>query len=284
MAVGGRQRVAEPPPHDESTVHVNQGIKIHESSFHRYVGNIRAPHLVRPHHFHASQQLRVYVLRTASFRETFLRIYSIDSHYSEQSSDPLLVNHYAHQCEHVDHRQHSCRGMLHVVLVHFLHYAEILFALSLWFVVERAAVELQQFAEPVPAQACGAPFLDLYYLTFSPASSQALAKKSHSIVISPTFFSNLSLSDLSFFSSFLLSAGFSKACAAVARNSAFHSTILPGATSNRLASSAIVSFSLIASMATFALRAGVNLLIRPCFSSVFCCKGTTLFRITNACV
>lgn len=52
MVVGGRQCVAQSPSYDEPAIHVNHGIKVHESSLHRYIGDVGAPHLVRPFHYH----------------------------------------------------------------------------------------------------------------------------------------------------------------------------------------------------------------------------------------
>ena len=41
-----RQGVAQPPADDEAAVHVDDGVKVHKSVFHRDVGDVDAPHLV----------------------------------------------------------------------------------------------------------------------------------------------------------------------------------------------------------------------------------------------
>lgn len=42
-----RERVGEPPANDETAVHVDDCVEVHEAVFHRDVGDVCAPHLIR---------------------------------------------------------------------------------------------------------------------------------------------------------------------------------------------------------------------------------------------
>ena len=78
------------------------------------------------------------------------------------------------------------RRMLRVMSVHDFHQLQVFSTLTAFLVIEAASVDLHPFAESFSTNACGALLFQLDYLTLSPASSQACAKKSHSSVSCPT--------------------------------------------------------------------------------------------------
>ena len=86
--------------------------------------------------------------------------------------------------------------MIQLLLVHYLLHLQILCRLTLRLVVQCRTIQAHKFAIALAGNACGALLLKLYYLTLSPASSQALAKKSHSSVSWPTFLRSLKHVDL----------------------------------------------------------------------------------------
>ncbi len=100
----------------------------------------------------------------------------------------------------------------------------------------------KEFTESVTADACGTCLLEFDYLTFSPASSQASPKKSHSSVCCPTLRSSLAfwVSNALIFR--LSPASVSKALLEFRRSSSFQLLITDGATPYFLANTCSGSF------------------------------------------
>lgn len=261
MAVVCRERVAELPTHNEAAVDVDNGIQLHEAVFHGDVADVHAPHLAGSCDGHPAQQIGMDILRLPSLGETFLQEYGQYAYLPQQASQTLGIGSDVMQGKHVHHRQYAGRGMLDIVPVHQLHDLQVLGTFALGLIVEVVAAQVHQLAEVVAAHAYVAVLLKLCYLTFRQASSQAVAKNAvdgHLV--------NLLQEMIVFRLQLHLLAGVGRTVECLFRMG--QEIVLPLRDLGRWHTVASrqfqdFSFSIMASMATFALKAAVNLLILP---------------------
>ena len=269
-AVAGRKIIAESPAYNEAAIDINNSIQVHEAVFDRNIGYIRTPYSIRTVRLEVAQQIGMYVFCLTTPGQTFTGIHTFYTHDLHQTTDTLMVYPTTAKTEYIRELLHSCSRMFQNNPVYFFHHIQISLRLTFRTIIVAAAGYVHLLAEMMDAYPFGKLPAKSGYLTFSPASSQALAKKSFSMVNSPTFFKRRSFSALRWLNSFSREvSGLTNAALALARNSCFQAVIFTGETSNSLANSVKVFCSLMASKATLALKEASNLLFRPILNPFF---------------
>jgi len=86
------QSVGELPSQHVSTVPINHGHQIHETTSHRNVGNVGAPDLIRTGYRQPAQEIREYLVPWSRFACSGLGIDGLQAHYLHQTLDPLVVD------------------------------------------------------------------------------------------------------------------------------------------------------------------------------------------------
>ena len=152
----------------------------------------------------------------------------------------------------INHAKNSLSGMFVILLIHFKHQIKIFRTFFYRFIVNRTPVQTKQFTLSPDTQLSIRGYY--FFEDFSiPSFSEALLQKSTSTSNLPIF----SYNACSLFSASSSGAFVEKISGLRERNSLFHVEIICGWTPKRLDSSLSVSCSLIASMATCALKAAL---------------------------
>ena len=181
-----------------------------------------------------------------------LRIDCHNPHLPQKSSYTFGSNQYAHTLYEVYHTDNSLSRVLVVFFIHFAHQIKIFRSFINRFIIESTPIQIHNLTLTAVADS----FSGTNYLFegFSiPNCSEALLQKSTSISNLPIF-SNKAFSRFSASSSGAL---VEKISGLRERNSLFQVDIICGCIPKRLDSSLSVSCSLIASMATCALKAAL---------------------------
>ena len=101
------QAVGYLPADDEATVHVNDCRQIHEPTFHRDVGDVYRPHLVRPSHLHVPKQIWMDVPCYPQPAKVTLGIDRLKAHLAHQTTDALLIENQSQVIQLVLHPEHA---------------------------------------------------------------------------------------------------------------------------------------------------------------------------------
>lgn len=259
-----RQIIAQSPPHYEPAIHIDNGIQVHKPTSHRYVGYIRTPNLVRVLRLNVPEQVGIHILCPTAFRKAFLRVNAFHAHDFHQPANTLMVYSKSLKVEEIHKLLYTRCRMLQQDFIHLLHQIQICLRFHFRIIIEAASAYMHLPAKTVDAHSVRKLLPKFHYLTFSPASSQALAKKSFSMVSSPTFFRSCAFSAFRCLTNLSCElSGLTKAALAFCKNSAFQAAIFEGETLNSFANSFNVFCSLTASKATLALKEASNLLLRP---------------------
>src|SRR5690606_82314 len=207
---------------------------------------------------HTPQQVRIDPMAVGRFAQVGLGRNRFQSHQPQQAAYALLVHPVAlFKSQEITHPQYAMEAMLGELLIHQAHQFKVQGALPLGLVVIAAARQFERTASLHNAA------------LLRGGNGESLAFHAHRAVFFSRSFSifNRPISANSFSGSYPPgmvedAVGVpSKTPAACSANCFFHWPIWAGATSKRMASSAIVWFSFTASRATCALNAGVNFLL-----------------------
>ena len=233
-----REIITQSPADYESTIDIYNGMQIHKPTSHRDIRDIRTPNLVRAFRLNVSKQVWIYILRLTALREAFLRVYTFHTHDFHQTPDVLMIYLQPLKVEDIHKCPHASCRMLQQKSIHLFHQIHVCLRFSLGFIIEATSGYMHLSAKTVDAYTTRKILSKLHYLTFSPASSQAFAKKSFSILSSPTFFKSRSFSAFRCLTNRSCEvSGLMKAALAFCKNSLFHALIFKGDTLNSLANS-----------------------------------------------
>ena len=195
-AIACRQAVAEFPTNYEPAIHIYNSIQIHKAMPHWDIRYVCTPSLIWMARSKMSEKIRIYVFFHTSLGQTFARINTLNAHNFHQTTDSLMIDSITLNTEVIYEFLNTCCRMIAQDLINLSH--KILICLRFYFrlVFECAARYTHLCTKVLDADTLWQILSKFLYLTFSPASSQALAKKSFSTVSSPIFFRRRSFSDL----------------------------------------------------------------------------------------
>src|SRR5574344_535539 len=208
--------------------------------------------MVRMSDFQTAQFIGMNVLCQTQLAQVSFRIKSHNAHFSEQPSHALGANQDTQTNQIINHSQYAFCWMLHKLFIHQAHQFKVRLAFFYRIVIQHAAIQSEQFTLATLAQILSRGYY--FFEDFSiPNCSEALLQKSTSTSKRPIF----SYSAFSRLAASSSGALLEKISAPRLKNSRFQLEIICGCTSKRLASSLSVSASLIASIATWALKAAL---------------------------
>ncbi len=133
-----RQHVARRPVHHRHQVEKPPG--------HRHIGDVRAPHLIRPRDLDAPQQIRKHpVLRVRDAR-LGTPVDRLDPHLPHQPADPVSADRRPLAPKVARHLPIRVKQVVHVELIHATHESEAVLALAFRLVVRRRPAHALQGA------------------------------------------------------------------------------------------------------------------------------------------
>ena len=273
--------IAEFPTKYATTVNVNDCIQVHKSVRHAHIRDVGTPNLVGVIDVEVSKQIREDILGLATLGKAFFWINRSYIHFCHQAAYPLVIDGNTALSKQSNVRSHTCCRMFCGNLIHLVHNLYIRLRFAFGLIIQGASVYTHKFAETRPANILWTLTLNLPHLTFRPASSQALAKKSISNFCCPITFSIRSFSAFNFDISFLSFSTGVKAEDELRISSSFQLLISEGAILYSRAKSCSVLLSFNASMATFALKDASNLLRRPIINYISGAKVQKFFLILH---
>jgi hypothetical protein len=244
--------VRKAPPYNVTAVNVDNCSKVKEAMLHWDICNINTPNVIGMGYLQPPELIRMNVFCKSQLAQIPSWVDCHHAHLPQKSSYPLGTNQYAKCLYKVHHAKNSLSRMLKILLIHLAHHIKIFRILFNRFIVMSASVHTKKFTLSTDTE----PFSRGYYFfeDFSiPSFSEALLQKSTSISNLPIF-SYSACSRLWASSSGALVENISELRD---RNSRFQVEIICGCIPKRFDSSLSVSCSLIASMATCALKAAL---------------------------
>lgn len=251
-AAFGIQRVGYIPTDNIATIDIHDGRQIKETLAHRDIRYVNAPDLIRMGEFQSSELVRPDVSGCSQFTQIALGINGHDAHLAKKSSYSFWANQYTKGLKEIHHPQNPFGGMLQILAIHLAHQFHIFRLILHRFIIYLVTVHSQKFTLAAYAQIRSRG--NYFFEDFSiPSLSEALLQKSTSTSKRPIF----SYRACSRLAASWSGAWVEKISAPRDKNSRFQFEIIWGCTSNRFDNSLSVSCSLMASIATCALKAAL---------------------------
>ena len=97
LAPLGAHGIADPPTHDLTAIHVNDGCHIHKSFLHRDVGDVRTPYLIAMGDVHVFKQVGLNECLQPTLGQVLASVHRFPAHDPEQAADTLGANGISHR-------------------------------------------------------------------------------------------------------------------------------------------------------------------------------------------